>query len=159
MLIYCVINFAYNVLQMVVTKHGSATLCVVSSALALPLTNVAFASPLLMGADAEDLTWADGLILGPPENFGYMSGIMKDFFERTFYEVEGKIPPLPFAMFISAENDGTGAELSIERIAKGYPLIKVQPSIINTGEITPDIAMRCEELGTSMAAGLEMGLF
>ena len=110
-------------------------------------------------ADAKDLTWADGLILGTPENFGYMSGMMKDFFERTFYEVEGKIPPLPFAMFISAENDGTGAELSIERIAKGYPLIKVQPSIINTGEITPDIVMKCEELGTSMAAGLEMGLF
>ena len=42
-------------------------------------------------ADAKDLTWADGLILGTPENFGYMSGMMKDFFERTFYEVEGKI--------------------------------------------------------------------
>ena len=40
-------------------------------------------------ADAKDLTWADGLILGTPENFGYMSGMMKDFFERTFYEVEG----------------------------------------------------------------------
>ena len=110
-------------------------------------------------ADANDLTWADGLILGTPENFGYMSGMMKDFFERTFYEVEGKISPLPFAMFISAENDGTGAELSIERIAKGYPLIKVQPSIINTGELTSATVLKCEELGTSMAAGLEMSLF
>ena len=110
-------------------------------------------------ADAKDLIWADGLILGTPENFGYMSGMMKDFFERTFYEVEGKISPLPFAMFISAENDGTGAELSIERIAKGYPLIKVQPSIINTGELTSATVLKCEELGTSMAAGLEMGLF
>ena len=110
-------------------------------------------------ADARDLIWADGLILGTPENFGYMSGMMKDFFERTFYEVEGKISPLPFAMFISAENDGTGAELSIERIAKGYPLIKVQPSIINTGELTSTTVLKCEELGTSMAAGLEMSLF
>ena len=110
-------------------------------------------------ADAKDLIWADGLILGTPENFGYMSGMMKDFFERTFYEVEGKISPLPFAMFISAENDGTGAELSIERIAKGYPLIKVQPSIINTGELTSATVLKCEELGTSMAAGLEMSLF
>ena len=110
-------------------------------------------------ADAKDLIWADGLILGTPENFGYMSGMMKDFFERTFYEVEGKISPLPYAMFISAENDGTGAELSIERIAKGYPLIKVQPSIINTGELTSATVLKCEELGTSMAAGLEMSLF
>ena len=50
-----------------------------------------------------------------------------------------------------------GSEMCIRD--RGYPLIKVQPSVINTGEITPDIVMKCEELGTSMAAGLEMGLF
>ena len=46
-------------------------------------------------AQPEDLLSADGLILGTPENFGYMSGALKDFFDRSFYEVEGKLPPCP----------------------------------------------------------------
>jgi len=67
---------------------------------------------LLRARDAGpgDLLWADALLLGTPENFGYMSGAMKDFFDRTFYEVEGRIAALPYAIFISA-----GASFSIEK--------------------------------------------
>ena len=36
-----------------------------------------------LDADAEDLLWADGVIFGTPENFGYMSGALK---------VEGELP-------------------------------------------------------------------
>ena len=60
-------------------------------------------------AGPEDLLWADTLLLGTPENFGYLSGAIKDFLDRTFYEVEGKLSPLPYAMYVSAGNDGTGA--------------------------------------------------
>jgi multimeric flavodoxin WrbA len=67
-------------------------------------------------ADIDDLLWADGLVLGTPENFGYMSGMMKDFLERTFYPAEGKVEGLPFGIFISASNDGTGALSSLRRI-------------------------------------------
>ena len=56
MLGYCLVNFGYNVLSLLVTKHGSAVLMVVSAALALPLTNLAFASTLVMGDDAEVLS-------------------------------------------------------------------------------------------------------
>ena len=66
-------------------------------------------------AGPEDLLWADGLLLGTPENFGYMSGAMKDFFDRTFYPVEGRIISLPYAVFISAGNDGSGALRAIRR--------------------------------------------
>ena len=110
-------------------------------------------------ADAGDLIWADGLILGTPENFGYMSGAMKDFFDRTFYAVEGKIGPLPYALFISAGNDGSGAVRAIERIANGYPLNPIQAPHIARGEITDTHLTACRELGTLMAAGLEMGIF
>jgi multimeric flavodoxin WrbA len=60
-------------------------------------------------ADDGDLLWADGIIFGSPENFGYMSGALKDFFDRTFYEVEGQVDAKPYAIFIGTGTDGQGA--------------------------------------------------
>lgn len=110
-------------------------------------------------AGPEDLLWADGLLLGTPENFGYMSGAMKDFLDRTFYPVEGKIQSLPYAIFISAGNDGTGAVRAIRRIANGYPFKEVQEPIVCVGDVSPETLERCEELGMTLAAGLEAGVF
>ncbi len=110
-------------------------------------------------ADPDDLLWAHGLLIGTPENFGYMSGAMKDFFDRTFYPVEGRIQSLPYAMFVSAGNDGTGAIRAIRRIANGYPLREVQEPIISRGDVTPDVLERCRELGLTLAAGLEAGIY
>ena len=55
---------------------------------------------MLRAADAspENLLWADAVILGTPENFGYMSGAMKDFLDRTYYPCEGKVESLPYAI-------------------------------------------------------------
>lgn len=110
-------------------------------------------------AGPTDLLWADGVLLGTPENFGYMSGAMKDFFDRTFYEVEGKLQPLPCALFISAGNDGSGALSSIRRIVKGYPLQEVQEPVIARGRVSGADLRRCEELGMALAVGLEAGIF
>jgi multimeric flavodoxin WrbA len=110
-------------------------------------------------ADAEDLLWADGLILATPENFGYMSGAMKDFLDRTFYPVEGKIAPLPYTVLISAGNDGSGALRSIRRIVGGYPFTEVQEPLVAQGEITDAHLQRAGEIGLSLAAGLEVGIY
>lgn len=116
---------------------------------------------MLRAGDAgpHDLLWCDALILGTPENFGYMSGAMKDFLDRTYYPCEGKVESLPYAIFISAGNDGSGALGSIQRIAKGYPLRAVQEPIVARGETTEAVLASCEELGMAMAAGLEMSVF
>jgi len=108
-------------------------------------------------AGPEDLLWADVMAIGTPENFGYMSGMIKDFLERTFYEVEGKLNPLPYALFICAGDDGSGAVRSIERIANGYPFKKVQEPIICKGEVEASKA-KCKDLGLMLAAGIEMGI-
>ena len=108
-------------------------------------------------AGPEDLLWADAMAIGTPENFGYMSGMIKDFLERTFYEVEGKLNPLPYALFICAGDDGSGAVRSIERIANGYPFKKVQEPIICKGDINASQA-KCKDLGLMLAAGIEMGI-
>jgi multimeric flavodoxin WrbA len=110
-------------------------------------------------AGVDDLLWADGLILGTPENFGYMSGALKDFLDRTFYPVEGQIDNLPYGIFISAGNDGTGAVAAIQRIARGYPFKEVYDAVIARGEVKDEDLARCEELGATLAAGLELGIF
>lgn len=110
-------------------------------------------------AGVEDLLWAHGLLLGTPENFGYMSGALKDFLDRIYYPVEGQIDNLPYAIFISAGNDGSGAVAAIQRIARGYPFKEVHEPLIARGELTAQDLARCEELGATLAAGLELGIF
>ena len=106
-----------------------------------------------------DLLWANALLLGTPENFGYMSGAMKDFLDRTFYEVEGQIQPLPYSVFISAGNDGSGALRAIRRIANGYPFTEVQEPLIVKGQIRTTDLNNAMELGMSIAAGLDAGIY
>ncbi len=110
-------------------------------------------------AGLDDLLWADALILGTPENFGYMSGALKDFFDRTFYPAQGKVDQLPYAVFIKCGNDGSGALFNIERIAKGYPLRKVADPIVHQGDLDDEVLYRCTELGQTLAAGLALGIF
>jgi len=108
---------------------------------------------------AEDLVWADGIIFGTPENFGYMSGAMKDLFDRTFYPLEGQLEGTPIAIFISAGNDGTGALTSMRRIGNGYGFKEVHDPLISVGELTTETLDACEELGMYLAAGVESSIF
>jgi len=110
-------------------------------------------------ADAEDLLQCDGLAIGTPENFGYMSGAIKNFFDRTFYQVEGKVFRKPYVVFISAGNDGTGALNSIERIALGYQFKKVYEPVIARGAVSEKILEQCSELGQVLAAGCAFGIY
>ena len=110
-------------------------------------------------AGPDDLLWANGVLLGTPENFGYMSGAMKDFLDRTFYAVEGRIAPLPCGIFISAGNDGSGALRALRRIIGGYPFNEVQEPVIAKGEVLPEHLGACRDLGMALAAGLEAGIY
>ena len=110
-------------------------------------------------AGPRDMFEADGVIFGTPENFGYMSGAMKDFFDRSFYPCEGKLEGLPFALFVGAGNDGRGAVSSVRKIAKGWSMKEVQEPLVVNQAITPEDIRACETLGLTLAAGLEMGIF
>ena len=110
-------------------------------------------------AGLDDLLWADGLLLGTPENFGYMSGALKDFLDRTYYPAQGKMEGRPYAVFVSAGNDGSGAVTAIERIARGYGWQRVaDPVVVRGGPTEADLAA-AEELGALLAAGLATGIF
>lgn len=112
-------------------------------------------------ATLDDLLACAGLAVGSPEYFGYMSGMVKDFFDRTFYPARGKsgMHKKPYVTFISAGNDGAGALLSIRRIAKGYPLKQVYEPVVAKGPVTPDHLAACRELGQTIAAGCELGIY
>jgi multimeric flavodoxin WrbA len=110
-------------------------------------------------ADAEDVRWCNAIILGTPENFGYMSGALKDFLERVYYVVIEETPGLPYALFVKGGHDGDGAVRSVERILTGLKWRAALPPLLVTGELRDDDLEQAHELGLTMAAGLEAGVF
>ena len=112
-----------------------------------------------LAATADDLLWCDGFILGTPENFGYMSGGLKLFLDRVFYGCVDRIDGKPYALFVRAGNDGRGAIDSVQRILKGLNVREVQAPLLFAGEFDERRLPECRELGLTLAAGLEAGMF
>jgi len=109
-------------------------------------------------ATADDVLWADAIILGTTENFGYMSGALKDFFDRVYYPCLEKTEAMPFALYIRAGLDGTGTKIAVGKITTGLSWKAVQEAIILHGEYRAEFEEQCEELGMLMAASLESGI-
>jgi len=107
----------------------------------------------------DDVRACNGIVLGTPENFGYMAGAIKDFFERIYYPLLDETPGLPYALFVKASTDGDGAVRSIERIVAGLRWKLVVPPVVVVGDLGPADLERCQELGATIAAGLEAGMF
>jgi multimeric flavodoxin WrbA len=110
-------------------------------------------------AGLDDLLWCHALVIVTPENFGYMAGAVKDFFDRTYYPAQGKVSNLPFAVIVRAGNDGSFACAAVERIARGYGFKRVAEPILGVGDDLAGPLARCEELGQLIVAGLELGVF
>ena len=109
-------------------------------------------------ATPDDVLWADAIILGTTENFGYMSGALKDFFDRIYYPCLEQTEALPFAVYIRAGLDGTGTRIAIGKITTGLKWKAVQETMILHGDYKPEFEDQCEELGMLMAASLESGI-
>jgi multimeric flavodoxin WrbA len=119
----------------------------------------------------EALLESSGYLFACPENLGAMSGLMKDFFDRTYYPVLDRLQGRPYATLICAGSDGTNAARQIERIATGWRLNAIaDPLIICTHAQTPDRILapkqiaaddlaRCTELGATIAAGIELDIY
>jgi multimeric flavodoxin WrbA len=122
-------------------------------------------------AGPADVLAADGYLFATPENLAAMSGLMKDFFDRTYYAALDRLNGRPYAALVCAGSDGRQAAAQIERIATGWRLSAVaEPLIVCTHAQAPDAILRpkqisrgdlerCEEIGATLAAGIAMGIF
>jgi multimeric flavodoxin WrbA len=122
-------------------------------------------------AQPDDVLDADGYLFATPENLASMSGMMKDFFDRTYYAALDRINGRPYAVMVCAGSDGQSAIRQLERIALGWRLKPVAPpllvitqaqapaDILRDKVIQPADLRRCEELGGTLAAGLALGMF
>ncbi len=122
-------------------------------------------------ATPERLLEAGGYLFVCPENLGSMSGAMKEFFDRAYYPLLGRIEGRAYATAIAAGSDGSGAQAQIDRIVTGWRLKRVaEPLVVNLGAQTPEAILapklvsaamldKCRELGTSLAEGLALGVF
>ncbi|MCD9147391.1 flavodoxin family protein [Pseudophaeobacter flagellatus] len=128
---------------------------------------------LLQAAEAgpDDLLAAGAYLFCGPENLASLSGQMKEFFDRCYYPVLGKLNGRAYAQMICAGSDGTGAARQLARIAQGWRLREIQaPLILCTHAQTPEAILaeksiapaelaRCADLGQALGAGLAMGMF
>lgn len=121
--------------------------------------------------DSQDVLSSDGYIFATPENLAMMSGMMKDFFDRTYYDVLDRIIGRPYATLICAGSDGGNAARQIARICVGWKLKRIaEPTVCITHSQTPETILapktikpddlsRCEEIGATLAAGLALGIY
>ncbi len=105
------------------------------------------------------MLWAHGVLLVTPANFGYMSGAMKDFFERVYHPCLDTTAGLPYCLVVKGDTDVDGAVASVERIATGLRWRRVLPPVTVVGDIGPGHLDEVRELGATLAAGLVAGIF
>ena len=122
-------------------------------------------------AQAQDMLDADGYLFATPENLAAMSGVLKHFFDRTYYPLLERIEARPYVALVCAGSDGTNAVRQIERIATGWRLKAIAPAlIVCTHAQTPEQIMHsktiaaprldeCRQLGATLASGLALGIF
>ena len=122
-------------------------------------------------ATSADVLTADGYVFATPENLASMAGLMKDFFDRIYYDALERINGRPYAVLIAAGTDGAGAARQLQRIATGLRLKEIAPpTIVRNGAQTPEAIRapkivpdhdlgKARELGAALAAGMAAGIF
>jgi multimeric flavodoxin WrbA len=122
-------------------------------------------------ASGADLIVADGYLFVAPENLASLSGVMKDFFDRAYYDALDRIQGRPYALMVCAGSDGSGAVRQMQRIATGWRLRPIgEPVIVITGAqtgaaiwapktISEAELARCAAVGEAFAEGLAAGIF
>jgi len=106
-----------------------------------------------------DVMAAGGILLATPARFGFMAGLLKDFLERIYHPCLDRTVGLPYALIVKGDTDVDGAVASVERIVTGLRWRAVLPPLKVVGPVRPSDLEAAAELGATLAAGLEGGIF
>jgi NAD(P)H-dependent FMN reductase len=161
--------------QLLIVYHtqtgGTLQMARAAATAATQQSSVAVRLEVATAVGPAELLEASGYLFACPENLAAVSGLMKDFFDRTYYPVLDQIQGRPYAILICAGSDGSNAARQIERIATGWRLKAIaDPLIVCTRAQTPERILapkqidaadlaRCAELGATIAAGLDLGIY
>jgi multimeric flavodoxin WrbA len=109
-------------------------------------------------AGPEDVAWSEAVVLCTPANFGYMSGALKDFFERIYHPCLKHTAGLPYALVVKGDTDVDGAVTSVDKIATGLRWRPVTAPVVVVGPVTAADRDAAAELGATVAASLDAGI-
>ena len=107
----------------------------------------------------DDIRSADGILLFTTENFGYMSGALKDMFDRIYYPCLEQTQGTPYCLCVRAGKDGTGTINAVESIAKGMKWSKVQAPLVLRGTWQISFEEKTHQYAMTFAAGLDTGIY
>ena len=120
-------------------------------------TRVVCMSPFEVTSDT--LLSAHGVIILTPENFGYMSGALKDCFDRCYIDWLDKTQGLPYLLVVRAGTDGSGTVQSVQSVLTGLRWRAVNDAIVLQGEFDPSFVAGAAEYAQALVAGVYTGIF
>lgn len=80
-------------------------------------------------AGCDDLLACDGIAVGTPDYFSYMAGMVKDFFDRTYYPTRGRVDDKPCVTFVT-HGGGGRADASIQALCKSFRFRMLAPPVM-----------------------------
>lgn len=119
--------------------------------------NIEIFSPLEISS--ESIKKSDGVIIGTTENFGYMAGATKDFFDRCYNELLDNTQGLPVFYYIRAGLDGEGTVRAIDKILLGLKWRQVLKPIVLKGNWNNNFKDKIAEASLNFAIGIQEGIY